>query len=65
MPRTFCDGLARRDFLRMGAASVFGLPVALPRILAAKAPRDISFLYIFLQGGLSTIDTFEIGRAHV
>lgn len=60
MPRSFCDGHARRDFLRMGAASVFGLPVMLPRMLAAETPKEMSFLFIFLQGGLSTIDTFDL-----
>jgi uncharacterized protein (DUF1501 family) len=66
--RAFCDGIARRDFLRLGAASVFGLGLTLPEILArqadaadkGKAPRDVSLIYLFLHGGLSTIDTFDL-----
>jgi hypothetical protein len=33
--KRFCDGLARRDFLRLGTAGVFGL--TLPDILAGRA----------------------------
>jgi uncharacterized protein (DUF1501 family) len=66
--RAFCDGIARRDFLRLGAAGVFGLGLTLPEILArqadaadkGKAPRDVSLIYLFLHGGLSTIDTFDL-----
>ncbi len=59
MTRPFCDGRTRRDFLRVGAASVFGAPIALPHLLAAAPKKDVSLIYIFLQGGLSTIDTFD------
>ena len=64
MPRPvpFCDGLIRRDFLRFGTAGLFGL--SLPRLLAAKerAPstKEISLIYLFLHGGLSTIDTWDL-----
>src|SRR5262245_35342129 len=58
----FCDGVVRRDFLRFGAAGLFGL--SLPRLLAAKdrAPstKDVSLIYLFLHGGLSTIDTWDM-----
>src|SRR4051794_40013407 len=65
MTRQFCDRVARRDFLRVGAAGFFGMPLGLPRLLAAaaKSPaptKEISFIYVFLQGGLSTIDTFDL-----
>ena len=72
MPRSrpFCDGLRRRDFMRIGAAGAFGWGATLPmsleqRALAAStgttAPADdISVIYIFLLGGLSTIDTFDL-----
>src|SRR5579859_1196284 len=60
-PTPFCDGIIRRDFLRVGAAGLFGL--SLPRILAAKEPthstKDVSLIYLFLHGGLSTIDTWD------
>jgi uncharacterized protein (DUF1501 family) len=66
--RTFCDGLVRRDFLRLGTASVFGLGLTLPELLerqarAAAPPgkkRDLSVIYLFLHGGLSTIDTWDL-----
>src|SRR3954463_6207850 len=64
--RTFCDGLSRRDALRLGAAGLFGLGLTLPRMLelqAAAPPtkrRDLSLIYLFLHGGLSTIDTWDM-----
>jgi hypothetical protein len=64
MSRTFCDGTSRRSFLRAGAASIFGLPLTLPHLLNAAAPprgrSDLSLIYLFLHGGLSTIDTFDM-----
>lgn len=64
----FCDGFSRRDFLRLGTASVFGAGIGLPQMLQARAPtdraqgdrRDVSFIFLFLHGGLSTIDTFDL-----
>src|SRR5271155_2171180 len=67
---TFCDGIARRDFLRLGSAGLFGMGLTLSDILAgqaraaagpARAPRrDVSLIYLFLHGGLSTIDTWDM-----
>src|SRR5438067_5097759 len=63
--RKFCDGIRRRDFLRFGAAGLFGL--SLPRLLELHAragergrPRDVSLIFLFLHGGLSTIDTWDL-----
>src|SRR5262245_60924839 len=63
----FCDELARRDFLRLGMAGFFGSGLTLPALLAAEETRpgplsrkDISLIYVFLKGGLSTIDTFDL-----
>src|SRR3954471_23682595 len=64
--RTFCDGLSRRDALRLGAAGLFGLGLTLPDVLelqAAAPPqkrKDLSLIYLFLHGGLSTIDTWDM-----
>ncbi len=66
--RRFCDGVNRRDFVRMGTASVFGMSLTLPDLLAAQAraseqgqpTRDVSLIFLFLHGGLSTIDTFDL-----
>lgn len=68
MPAKFCDGVARRDFLRMGSAAVFGAGFSLPAILSRQAraavngkqTRDMSLIYLFLHGGLSTIDTWDL-----
>jgi uncharacterized protein (DUF1501 family) len=61
----FCDGRSRRDVLRLGLASVFGSSFTLPAMLHAAAPpskakRDMSLIYVFLHGGLSTIDTLDM-----
>src|SRR5436305_11798525 len=61
----FCDGRSRRDFLRIGTASLFGTSVGLPQLLAAdrvKSPgtKDVSLIFVFLHGGLRTIDTFDL-----
>jgi uncharacterized protein (DUF1501 family) len=62
----YCDGLPRRDLLRIGAAGIFGSMYALPHLLAAEAAKDksrdtgVSLIYVFLKGGLSTIDTWDM-----
>jgi len=63
----FCNGWARRDFLRVGAIGAMGLDLSMARILEAaekgeidKSKDDTNFVFIFLKGGLSTIDTFDL-----
>jgi uncharacterized protein (DUF1501 family) len=64
----FCDGIARRDFLRLGSAGLFGMGLTLPRILQGQAQaakqdkttKDISLIFLFLHGGLSTMDTWDL-----
>ncbi len=60
----FCDGLTRRDALRLGTASLFGSTISLPELLRAadtnKPTKDVSLIYIFLHGGQSHIDTFDL-----
>jgi hypothetical protein len=54
--------------LRIGAAGVFGFGVSLPDLLAGRAraseagreAQDVSLIIVFLQGGLSTIDTWDM-----
>jgi hypothetical protein len=68
MNQPFCDGIRRRDFLRLGTAGLFGMGLTLPGILQAQAlasergqtPRDVSLIFLFLHGGLSTIDTWDL-----
>src|SRR6186713_116535 len=64
----FCDGLQRRDFVRLGITGLFGSSLSLPQLLQAEATpagnaikdRGLSVIYVFLKGGLSTIDTFDM-----
>ena len=58
-----CDGVSRRNFLRVGALSAFGL--GLPDLLRARAKadgpgkEDVSCILLWLQGGISHIDSFD------
>ncbi len=60
----YCDGIPRRDLLRLGAFGVAGSMVSLPQLLATNvkpnAKEDVSLIILFLQGGLSTIDTLDM-----
>jgi uncharacterized protein (DUF1501 family) len=61
--KSFCDGLSRRDAIRIGTASLFGSAIGLPRILQAEEKakhKDVSLIFVFLHGGLSTIDTLDM-----
>src|SRR5579871_3580765 len=70
MERRFCDGLTRRDSLRIGAAAAPGFYLALSEMLCRQAnaaesgPRigrdNMSLIILFLKGGLSTIDTLDM-----
>jgi hypothetical protein len=53
--------------LRLGTAGLFGAGWSLADLLALRAragesrsPRDVSVIYLFLHGGLSTIDTWDM-----
>lgn len=56
-----CQGISRRDFLRVGALT--GLGLSLPQALAARprvqAARDVSCILIWTLGGTSHHDTFD------
>ena len=66
--KRFCNGVTRRDFIHMGAAGIFGMGLTLPQVLHAQAQsaargqttRDVSLIFLFLHGGLSTIDTWDM-----
>lgn len=66
--RKYCDQLSRRDLLRVGAvAAPFGLGMSLPGLLEAQsadspsaANREVSLILLFLEGGPSTIDAFDL-----
>ncbi|MBM3840509.1 MAG: DUF1501 domain-containing protein [Verrucomicrobia bacterium] len=63
-----CNGINRRDFLRVGAVGLLGIELSLPALLERQAraaspagqQRDVSVIWIFLKGGMSTIDTFDL-----
>ncbi len=59
----FCDGVSRRDFLRIGALGLGGL--ALPQLLQAESSAGIrrshkAVIMIFLPGGPSHQDIFDL-----
>ena len=59
----FCDGVARRDFLRIGGFSLGGL--SLPQILRAESASGVkkshkAVIMIFLPGGPSHQDIFDL-----
>src|SRR5262245_2612333 len=59
----YCDGVSRRNFLRIGALSLGG--VALPQILQAEAASGIrrshkAVIMVFLPGGPSHQDMFDL-----
>src|SRR5438552_3728692 len=59
----FCDGLSRRNFLKIGGLAMGGL--ALPQILQAEAQLGIrrshkAVIMIFLPGGPSHQDIFDL-----
>jgi hypothetical protein len=63
-PVHFCDGLTRRDFLHAGSLSYLGL--GLPALEAqadsrsAGKDRDVSCILLFLVGGPSQLDTWDM-----
>ena len=62
--KKYCDGKSRRDILRIGAAGILGQSLSLPRLLASEdsTKSKKSLIYVFLHGGLSTIDTFDMNH---
>ncbi len=67
--KKYCDGMNRRDMLRIGVAGTATGSIGLPQLLAAEAAKqhgvdtskeDVSLIILFLQGGLSTIDTLDL-----
>ncbi len=66
--KRFCTGMTRRDFVHMGTAGIFGMGLTLPQLLQAQerasargqSTRDVSLIFLFLHGGLSTIDTWDM-----
>lgn len=65
-PRPCCDGLTRRETLRVGALSLLGGLFNLPSLLAlersgsARAGRARNVVFLYLQGGPATQDMFDL-----
>jgi hypothetical protein len=62
----FCDGVTRRDFLRLGGLALGGM--SLPQLLRAEAAAGIrrshkSVIMIFLAGGPPHMDMFDMKPA--
>src|SRR5262245_23858066 len=63
-PRRTCDGWSRRQILQAGGAGLFGL--SLPKLLAAESlgaarpARAKSVIFLFLFGGPSQLETFDL-----
>lgn len=57
-----CDGVTRRDFLRVGSLSAFGLGLSdllRARASASTKAQEVSCILLWLQGGISHIDSFD------
>src|SRR5205085_10519927 len=67
-PRRCCDGLTRRETLKVGALSLLGGLFNLPSLLALEQARGSrarrgkakSVLLLYLQGGPATQDMFDM-----
>jgi hypothetical protein len=55
-----CNGLSRRDFLRVGALAPVGLSLANVLASQASSARAKSVILVFLGGGLSHHDSFDL-----
>jgi len=58
----FCDGITRRDFVRVGAVGGLSLAGFLRRADAgeARVAKAKSAIFVFLQGGPPHLDTFDL-----
>src|SRR3954453_18108230 len=67
MTYTCCDGVTRRNFIRIGAISGFGFGFGLPNYLATAATEGATSggkakaaIFVRLGGGPSHMDTFDL-----
>lgn len=57
----YCDGVSRRSFLRIGGLAMGGLSLAdLARAEASSGSSDRSVIMVYLTGGLSHQDTYDL-----
>src|SRR5205823_7082453 len=69
-PRLSCDGLTRRETLKVGALSLLGGFFNLPSLLAleqagarVRRAKARSVILVYLQGGPATQDMFDLKPA--
>src|SRR5438105_6137322 len=68
-PRLSCDGLTRRETLKVGALSLLGGFLNLPSLLAIERSRQVrpgrakNVILLYLQGGPATQDMFDLKPA--
>ena len=55
-----CDGIARRNLLEIGSLGFLGLTLPAWQRLKAATARDTSCIFIWLDGGPSHLDTFDL-----
>lgn len=56
----FCDGLTRRDFLRVGTLSAGAVGLSLADVMGAtNRSGDVNCILLFLVGGPSHLDTWD------
>jgi uncharacterized protein (DUF1501 family) len=59
----FCDGLSRRDFLKVGSLGAGAVGLSLPELQRAEAAgrgRDVNCILLFLVGAPSQLDTWDL-----
>jgi uncharacterized protein (DUF1501 family) len=61
-PKT-CDGVTRRDFLRVGALGAGSVALSLADLQADAPKKDIHCILLFLVGGPSQLDTWDLKPA--
>lgn len=59
-PYTLCNGLTRREVLTVGALTALGVGVHSPRARAASKSTPKSCVLIWLDGGPSHLETFDL-----
>ena len=65
-PITSCDGITRRDFLKVGSAAAGAVGLSLTDLAqlqsagAAAKANDINCILLFLVGGPSQLDTWDL-----
>lgn len=57
-----CSGVSRREVLRVGGLGLSGAlgAISLPNALASPIPPDVNVLLLFLRGGVSHLDTWDM-----